>query len=144
MEPIDNHASLDKVIFPGLVICSPNKFKQSFILWIHDNLFKYHKMFGTFDDKIKSEDKEAQFLSMLLKYFFDGSEKPITKQEEEYYKTLTNSDFIWNYFHNFTLSLNTSSIDISDDTTLLIPSDIVEIDFPIQAEECETGKKVCF
>ena len=83
----DRYAPLHDVIFPGTVICSHNKYRKSFVIWLKKNLESEY-------DLRKDKFSENHIKSMLDKAFFDGSEEPLTEQENELLKDLLRSKFL--------------------------------------------------
>ena len=100
----DTNAPLDEVIFPGVVICSENQMRRSFIGWIAKNL-----------DKLDSINEIKQSLQKA----FYGSETNLINSEQKLLKILLNSEFLSNYFQSFINRLNVSKIDLYPEATLL-------------------------
>ena len=104
MELEDRYAPLHDVIFPGTVICSPNKYRKSFVLWLHENLEK--------EDLFKGENiSENLIKSMLDKAFFEGSKEPLTGKENDLLSQLLKSSFLQNYFDDFVKTITKASVD---------------------------------
>ena len=116
----DTHASLSEVKFPGVVICSGNQVRRSFIEWIVENLKKLGHP-NESDELIKS---------MIFKSFY-GSNVPLTNHEKGLLEDLLNADFLKDYFKIFVRSLNVSAIDVFPDATLLVQPNIISSEFSI-------------
>ena len=116
----DSNAPLDEVKFPGVVICSGNQLRRSFIVWIVENL----KKIGY------SKDVEESLKVMILKAFY-GSEFNLTKYEEQLLNTLLNSEFLSNYFQFFARSLNVSAINVFPEATLLLHQNLLSSNISI-------------
>ena len=104
LELEEKYAPLHDVIFPGTVICSHNKYRKSFVLWLHKNLESEYKL---------KHDKFSQtcIKSMLDKAFFDGSEEPLTETENELLKDILRSKFLQDYFNEFVKTITRASVD---------------------------------
>ena len=116
----DSNAPLDEVKFPGVVICSGNQLRKSFIFWIIENL----KKLG-YDNKVKQS-----LYSMILKTFY-GSQKNLTVYERKIFNVLLNSEFFSNYLQTFVKSLNVSAISMFPEATLLLHQNLLTSDFSI-------------
>ena len=79
----DSNASLDEVKFPGVVICSGNQLRRSFIVWIVENL----KNLGY------SEEVEHSLTVVITKAFY-GSEFNLTEDEQKLLNVLMKSEFL--------------------------------------------------
>ena len=100
----DRYASLHDVIFPGTVICSHNKYRKSFVLWLHENLQSEYKLK---DDKFS----ENCIKSMLDKAFFDGSKEPMDETENDLLDDLLKSKFLQDYFNEFVETITKPFVD---------------------------------
>ena len=101
----DRYAPLHDVIFPGTVICSHNKYRKSFVIWLKKNL---ESEYDLKNDKFS----ENHIKSMLDKVFFDGSKEPLTEQEHDLLKDLLKSQFLQDYFNEFVETITKESVDI--------------------------------
>ena len=101
----DRYAPLHDVIFPGTVICSHNKYRKSFVIWLKKNL---ESEYDLRNDKF-SED---HIKSMLDKAFFDGSKEPLTEQENDLLDDLLRSKFLQDYFNEFVETITKESVEI--------------------------------
>ena len=129
----DRYASLHDVIFPGTVICSHNKYRKSFVLWLHENL---QSEYNLKDDKFS----EACIKSMLDKAFFDGSKEPMDETEKELLHDLLRSKFLQDYFNEFVETITKPFVDTYPGAYL---TNIRKYDFGNSSKaKCSTGSSV--
>ena len=122
----DTHAPLADVKFPGVVICSGNQLRRSFIEWILENMKKLGH----------SDDIEETLKSMISQSFygsndFDRGNINLTQQEKKLMEELLNADFLKDYFKFFAKSLNVSSIDVFPYATLLLQPNLISSEYSI-------------
>ena len=109
----ESHSKLSNVIFPGIAICSPNKVRRSFLLWISKNLNESGHNFL---------DREIN--GLIKKAFLGGSRKPLSKKEQNLMNILLKSSFLREYYWGFVAEMNTSTIQ-SDGTTIQLSNNIL-------------------
>lgn len=105
----DKYAPLHDVIFPGTVICSHNKYRQSFVLWLHENL---ENEYNSKHDKYNNDKfSDLNIKSMLDKAFFEGSVEPLNEKEDDLLTDLLRSKFLQDYFKEFVETITKPSVD---------------------------------
>ena len=109
----ESDSKLSNVKFPGIAICSPNKVRKSFLLWISKNLNESGHNFL---------DREIN--GLIKKAFLGGSSKPLSKKEQNLMNILLKSSFLREYYWSFVAEMNTSTIQ-SDGTTIQLSNNIL-------------------
>ena len=105
----DRYAPLHDVIFPGTVICSHNKYRKSFVLWLHENL---ENEYNLKHDKYNNDKfSDLNIKSMLDKAFFEGSVEPLNEKEDDLLTDLLRSKFLKDYFNEFVETITKPSVD---------------------------------
>ena len=100
----DRYAPLKDVIFPGTVICNHNKYRKSFVLWLHENL---ESEYNSKNEKFS----ENCIKSMLDKAFFEGSAEPLNEKETDLLEDLLSSKFLNDYFNEFVETITKPYVD---------------------------------
>lgn len=129
-----SHSSLEEAVFPGIVICSYNHFRLSFVLWIHGLLVDD----GVFDRLLIENGKwramtedELTFREMLYKAFYAGRPYPMTPKENEMLKAILKNQVFVKYFEDFANKMNVERLNATHNVTLLMAKDIIDPDYEL-------------